>query len=75
MLSRPRRYHWLSESLQSFVDEPHAAIGGIEQGVISTSPIGTRRNRAIRCAIYTRKSSEEGLEPIACDDVEAAIRR
>jgi hypothetical protein len=25
-----RRYHWLSEGLQSFVDEPHAAIDGIE---------------------------------------------
>jgi hypothetical protein len=29
-----RRYHWLSEGLQSFVDEPHAAIDGVEQGVI-----------------------------------------
>src|ERR1700719_2740538 len=29
-----RRYHWLSEGLQSFVDEPHAAIDGIERGVI-----------------------------------------
>jgi hypothetical protein len=29
-----RRYHWLSEGLQSFVNEPHAAIDGIEQGVI-----------------------------------------
>src|SRR6185437_11667544 len=29
-----RRYHWLSEDLQSFVDEPHAAIDGAEQGVI-----------------------------------------
>jgi uncharacterized protein len=29
-----RRYHWLSEGLHSFVDEPHAAIDGIEQGVI-----------------------------------------
>jgi len=29
-----RRYHWLSDGLQSFVDEPHAAIDGIEQGVI-----------------------------------------
>ena len=29
-----RRYHWLSEGLQSFVEEPHAAIDGIEQGVI-----------------------------------------
>ena len=29
-----RRYHWLSEGLQSFVDEPHAAIDGVEQGVM-----------------------------------------
>ena len=24
--------------------------------------LGTRRNARVRCAIYTRKSSEEGLE-------------
>jgi len=29
-----RRYHWLSEGLRSFVEEPHAAIDGREQGVI-----------------------------------------
>jgi uncharacterized protein len=29
-----RRYHWLSEGLQSFVDEPHAAIEGPRQGNI-----------------------------------------
>jgi uncharacterized protein len=29
-----RRYHWLSEGLGSFVEEPHAAIDGIDQGVI-----------------------------------------
>jgi uncharacterized protein len=29
-----RRYHWLSEGLRSFVDEPHAAIDGPGQGVI-----------------------------------------
>src|SRR5437868_6196889 len=29
-----RRYHWLSEGLKSFVDEPHAAIEGPEQGII-----------------------------------------
>jgi hypothetical protein len=29
-----RRYHWLSEGLQSFVDQPHAAIAGVDQGVI-----------------------------------------
>ncbi len=29
-----RRYHWLSEGLNSFVDEPHAAIDGPNQGQI-----------------------------------------
>ncbi|MGO9674166.1 MAG: DUF763 domain-containing protein [Methylocella sp.] len=29
-----RRYHWLSEGLKSFVEEPHAAIEGIVQGEI-----------------------------------------
>jgi hypothetical protein len=29
-----RRYHWLSEGLTSFVDAPHAAIEGREQGEI-----------------------------------------
>ncbi|MDM9559743.1 DUF763 domain-containing protein [Bordetella petrii] len=29
-----RRYHWLSEDLRSFVDAPHAAIDGVNQGRI-----------------------------------------
>ena len=29
-----RRYHWLSEGLTSFVDDPHAAIDGVAQGQI-----------------------------------------
>ena len=29
-----RRYHWLSEGLKSFVEAPHSAIDGIDQGVI-----------------------------------------
>jgi hypothetical protein len=29
-----RRYHWLSENLESFLDSPHAAIEGNTQGVI-----------------------------------------
>jgi hypothetical protein len=29
-----RRYHWLSEGLSSFIDEPHAAIDGEAQGEI-----------------------------------------
>jgi uncharacterized protein len=29
-----RRYHWLSEGLRSFVEEPHTAIDGMQQEVI-----------------------------------------
>ncbi|UIR57280.1 DUF763 domain-containing protein [Sphingobacterium sp. SRCM116780] len=29
-----RRYHWLSENLKSFVEEPHTGINGISQGQI-----------------------------------------
>jgi uncharacterized protein len=29
-----RRYHWHSENLRSFVEEPHAAICGLQQGII-----------------------------------------
>src|SRR5580704_1365346 len=29
-----RRYHWLSEGLESFVEAPHAAIDGVGQGTI-----------------------------------------
>jgi hypothetical protein len=29
-----RRYHWLSQDLKSFVDAPHAAIEGVNQGNI-----------------------------------------
>jgi len=29
-----RRYHWLSEGVRDFVDEPHAAIDGVAQGSI-----------------------------------------
>src|SRR5436853_2465280 len=33
-LKEARRYHWLSEGLRSFVDEPHAAIEGPGEGEI-----------------------------------------
>jgi hypothetical protein len=33
-LKQARRYHWLSEGMTSFIDEPHAAIEGPGQGEI-----------------------------------------
>jgi uncharacterized protein len=43
-----RRYHWLSEGLQSFVDAPHAAIEGRRQGEIIN--LADRRAAASRDA-------------------------
>jgi uncharacterized protein len=41
-----RRYHWLSEGLESFVEEPHSAIDGIRQGEIVN--LTDRRAKASR---------------------------
>jgi hypothetical protein len=43
-----RRYHWLSEGLESFVDAPHAAIEGRRQGEIVN--LADRRAEASRSA-------------------------
>jgi uncharacterized protein len=43
-----RRYHWLSEGLTSFVDDPHQAIAGQNQGVIVN--LADRRAAASRSA-------------------------
>lgn len=42
-----RRYHWLSEDLQSFLDSPHAAIEGKNKGIIvNLADARAARNRA-----------------------------
>ena len=41
-----RRYHWLSEGLESFVDDPHAAIDGPSRGEIIN--LADRRAAAAR---------------------------
>ncbi|MGH8218387.1 MAG: DUF763 domain-containing protein, partial [Steroidobacteraceae bacterium] len=43
-----RRYHWLSEGLASFLDSPHAAIEGVNQGRILN--LADARARASRAA-------------------------
>ena len=45
-----RRYHWLSEGLESFVNQPHAAIEGQQQGEIinlTDRQAGASRNSQI----------------------------
>ncbi|MEQ9503026.1 MAG: DUF763 domain-containing protein [Deltaproteobacteria bacterium] len=43
-----RRYHWLSDGLESFVDDPHQAIDGKSRGAIVN--LADRRSRAARTA-------------------------
>src|ERR671938_392602 len=54
-----RRYHWLSEGLTSFVDDPHAAIEGPGQGEIV--------NLADRRAAASRGAQLELLSSLGAD--------
>lgn len=56
-----RRYHWLSEGLKSFVDAPHAAIDGVNQGEIVN--LADRRAEASRAGQLDllRKSGPDGI--------------
>ncbi|HEX2493345.1 MAG TPA: DUF763 domain-containing protein, partial [Steroidobacter sp.] len=41
-----RRYHWLSENLQSFLDSPHAAIEGKQRGeIVNLADVRAERSR------------------------------
>jgi hypothetical protein len=46
--SEARRYHWLSENLESFLDSPHSAIEGRHQGTIVN--LADARAARSRCA-------------------------
>lgn len=56
-----RRYHWLSEGLKSFLDSPHAAIEGRDQGIIM--------NLADARARPSRDAQLELLEEIGPDGI------
>jgi uncharacterized protein len=62
-----RRYHWLSEGLTSFVDEPHAAIDGIEQGVIV--------NLTDRRAESSRQRQLDLLDELGPDGIERQLAK
>ena len=60
-----RRYHWLSEGLSSFVDAPHAAIEGPQQGEII--------NLTDRRAAASRKNQVDLLSTFGPDGVARAL--
>jgi hypothetical protein len=62
-----RRYHWLSEGLTSFVDDPHAAIEGMGQGEII--------NLADRRAEKSRNAQLELLSSVGPDKITAEFAK
>ena len=61
-----RRYHWLSETLRSFVEEPHAAIDGVEQGEII--------NLTDRRAQASRRRQLDILQSLGPDGIARELR-
>jgi uncharacterized protein len=62
-----RRYHWLSEGLTSFVDDPHAAIDGVGQGEIV--------NLADRRAARSRGAQLDLLSSLGPDGIVSELAR
>src|SRR5467141_441031 len=61
-----RRYHWLSEGLKSFVEEPHAAIDGLGQGEII--------NLTDRRAAASRRMQLDILQSLGPDGIARELR-
>jgi hypothetical protein len=58
-----RRYHWLSENLQSFVDSPHTAIEGRNQGaIVNLADARAERNR--RAGVELVRAGPD--QPVTC---------
>ena len=50
-----RRYHWLSETVRSFVEEPHAAIEGEPQGsIVNLTDRRAAASRAVQLELATK---------------------
>ncbi|AZO30965.1 DUF763 domain-containing protein [Mesorhizobium sp. M1B.F.Ca.ET.045.04.1.1] len=61
-----RRYHWLSEGLTSFVDQPHAAIEGERQGeIVNLTDHRAERARGSQIEVLKTMSPEKILTELA----------
>ncbi|MDR3515538.1 MAG: DUF763 domain-containing protein [Azospirillaceae bacterium] len=60
-----RRYHWLSEGMTSFVEEPHIAIDGVSQGQIL--------NLTDRRAAASRRGQLDLLASVGPDGIARAL--
>lgn len=61
-----RRYHWLSEGLTSFVDQPHAAIEGERQGeIVNLTDRRAEKARGSQIELLKTMSPEKILSELA----------
>ena len=61
-----RRYHWLSDRLTSFVDEPHNAIDGPSQGVIvNLTDRRAERSRSAQLELLDRLGPDRITQELA----------
>jgi hypothetical protein len=70
-----RRYHWLSESLTSYVNEPHAAVCGRHvPAANSCSPVGARALNLVAAESDAVRDASAGLARGKPDAVLSALR-
>lgn len=63
-----RRYHWLADDVSSFVDDPHAAIDGPNQGnIINLADHRAKRNRETQVKLIA-----QGPDAVLASILEAA---
>jgi hypothetical protein len=61
-----RRYHWLSEGLTSFVDAPHAAIEGRQQGeIVNLTDVRAKRSRDGQVAVLEKLGPDGVVQEMA----------
>src|SRR4051794_28111622 len=61
-----RRYHWLSEGLKSFVDDPHSAIEGPGQGeIINLADHRAARSRNAQLELLTSEGPDRIVRELA----------
>src|SRR3954452_25475470 len=68
-----RRYHWLSEGLTSFVDEPHSAIDGPQQGtIVNLTDHRAGKSRGAQLELLDRLGPERIVDELAVLEQPAA---
>jgi hypothetical protein len=61
-----RRYHWHSEQLESFVDEPHSAIDGPAQGqIVNLTDHRAERSRAAQLELLSELGPDRIVSELA----------